>query len=117
MLLMAGRQASATDLRQRTEAAPSGPIRTTPLDSKRCLASARSSADNPRPRWPASNAAPAGRYPARPGSGCGAAEQGMANRDLALHIALRSDDNVEVGILSGDIVVRPAAGWHGRCGP
>jgi len=41
----------------------------------------------------------------------------MANRDLALHIALRSDDNVEVGILSGDIVVRPAAGWHGRCGP
>jgi hypothetical protein len=37
----------------------------------------------------------------------------MANRELALHIALRSDDSVEVGILGGDTVVR-RAGWPTR---
>jgi hypothetical protein len=37
----------------------------------------------------------------------------MVNRELALHFALRSDDNVEVGILGGDIVVR-RAGWLAR---
>ncbi len=36
----------------------------------------------------------------------------MVNRELALHFALRSDDNVEVGI-DGDIVVR-RAGWLAR---
>lgn len=40
----------------------------------------------------------------------------MANGEPALHLALRSDDNVEVGILSGDIVVRPPACWRGCCG-
>ncbi len=37
----------------------------------------------------------------------------MVNRELALHFALRSDDNVEVGILGGDIVVR-RGGWLAR---
>ncbi len=36
---------------------------------------------------------------------------GVVNRELALHFALRSDDNVEVAIL--DIVVR-RAGWLAR---
>jgi hypothetical protein len=38
---------------------------------------------------------------------------GMENREPAVHFALRSDDNVEVGILGGDIVVR-RAGWLAR---
>ena len=37
----------------------------------------------------------------------------MVNRELALRFALRSDDNVDVGILGGDIVVR-RAGWLAR---
>ena len=38
---------------------------------------------------------------------------GMVNRQLALHFALRSDDNVEVGILGGDIVARRGC-WLAR---
>jgi hypothetical protein len=37
----------------------------------------------------------------------------MVNHELALHFALRSGDNVEVGILGGDIVVR-RGGWLAR---
>jgi hypothetical protein len=37
----------------------------------------------------------------------------MVNRELALHVALRSDDGVEVANLGGDIVVR-RAGWLAR---
>ena len=35
------------------------------------------------------------------------------NRELTPHLALRSDDGVEVGILGGDIVVR-RGGWLAR---
>jgi hypothetical protein len=38
---------------------------------------------------------------------------GMVNREPAVHFALRSHDNVEVGILGGNIVVR-RAGWLAR---
>jgi hypothetical protein len=38
---------------------------------------------------------------------------GKVNRELAWHFALRSDGDVEVGILGGDIVVR-RTGWLGR---
>ena len=37
----------------------------------------------------------------------------MVNRELALHFALRSDVDVEVGILGGDIIVR-RGGWLAR---
>lgn len=38
------------------------------------------------------------------------------NRELALHFALRSDDNVELGILGGDSAAR-RAGWLARALP